>query len=833
MDRVRCDRRDGNVDVCTECAQRGFACVDDESKIGKILRRGRKIQELEALYGQYPPGQRPNEEEVRRRLAAAGARTVSGSSSNTSRPLKKDLNMEFFSSDFFKWFQMQFPVLDPAEFIDRYDKFVKRGVPLGECGELIAQTLLAWATSFGFDESGIDASLFEDVIKVEEDDPFATIERRKAATNEIVQDILEAIDKNAVARRTSWDGVRVLLLLLPLTTEVLPSADRANLYRSALHQVYSISGIDVRSEKPLSVDGTIKEVARARIVWHAIVNEGITSALNGTKLIFDQDDADSFQPPYISENYNAALQACPVTAHLNSDFTFFPCHLAAVCRLINECLTSPKAERLAACGKEDVTHERLELIWSALEESWNEFDSLRGTGEFTDSLEEELRETFVSGWQIFIYGIHNTIREKLWERIRHITEPFNSRDSARQSMNGSTLGGATLTGGMDLAYTDFTAEARLRELMALHDMAKSRCSDRVARVLGILRHHTDSSFFELDAGLVEPGIVFAAEHFASNPESLEEFNYCIDALQKMRWAFSKGESQVERLNALWDSKRAAEAKRARPPQQRLLSSPLHAPFDTGIEGHSAFSLDSFQLAGGSVLNSGPLPQFQLQPASNIPTRYWQTSSLQLSPLNLSTDGASEGSRKSSSAFSAFELGSSPISPTRSLSQGSSRSDSPIDDGQQGDNRRHYMGRFQPYEDFLPITPGIPGLSLPSGFNSPTTDIVRAPAAYGAPIINAGRMESPPYPQIVAPLSQLGGHGTYLDSVIPMAEHPVPEAHEMSSTHSSISSSSVYSHPSLEASLPQCDQPLDVLQQYLAATSFVPYATTHSGSAFSL
>lgn len=123
---------------------------------------------------------------------------------------------------------MAVPVLDPAEFIDRYEKFVKRGVPLGECGELIAQTLLAWATSFGFDESGIDASLFqEDVIKVEEDDPFATIERRKAATNEIVQDILEAIDKNAVARRTSWDGVRVLLLLLPLTTEVLPSADRA------------------------------------------------------------------------------------------------------------------------------------------------------------------------------------------------------------------------------------------------------------------------------------------------------------------------------------------------------------------------------------------------------------------------------------------------------------------------------------------------------------------------------------------------------------------------------------------------------------------------------
>ncbi|KAG8923009.1 hypothetical protein FRC01_013338 [Tulasnella sp. 417] len=713
--RVRCDRRDGNVDVCTECAQRGFACVDDERQMGKILRRGRKIQELEALFGQYPPGKRPNPDEVRQRLAAAGSRTVSASSTQSSRPTRRELTMDFFSSEYFKWFQMQFPVLDPAEFIDRYEKFVNRGVPLGVCGELIAQTLLAWATSYGFDESGADAIFFQDeAVKVEEDDTLATIEKRKAATNAIVRDILDAVDKNAVARTTTWDGVRVLLLLLPLTEDVLSSGDRVNLYRSTLNQVYSLSGLDSGYEKFPLLDGPVKENVRARIVWHAIVDEGVTSALNGTKLIFDQDDAISFEPTLTSDTYNAALQSCPVTAHLNSNFTFVPCRLAAVCRLISEYLTSPKAERLAACGKEDITQQRLELIWSALEESLKEFDSLRGTGEFTDSLEDELRETFISKWQIFIYGIYNTIREKLWTRISHLSDSLGSRNSAR-----------------------------MRNMMNLNDLAESRCNALVARTLDAIRRNAESSFFELDAGLFEPGIVFAAEYFTNDAERLEEFQCCIDALQRMRWAFSQSESQITRLNALWDARRAEEALQAHIPQQPFTAAPLLAPFDHSMDGDSGFSLENFRLVGGSSIGNEGLPYLQLPPASNAANhqgnRYWQTASLHISPLKVSIDGTSEGTRKSSSTFSGFEVGSAPVSPAHSVSQGSSWSDSQMEEGQRGNVRHQSMGQFQPNEDLLPVTPAIPGLSLPSPtFHSPSSDIIRTPATYGPPILNAGQ-----------------------------------------------------------------------------------------------
>ncbi|KAG9050559.1 hypothetical protein FS837_004416 [Tulasnella sp. UAMH 9824] len=769
--------------------------------MGKILRRGRKIQELEALFGQYPPGKRPNPDEVRQRLAAAGSRTVSGSSTQSARPVKRELTMEFFSSEYFKWFQMQFPLLDPAEFIERYENFVNRGVSLGICGELIAKILLAWATSYGFDESGADVVFPDEAIKVEEDDTLATMEKRKAATNTMVRDILDAVDKHAVARTTTWDGVRVLLLLLPLTEDVLPPGDRVNLYRSTLNQVYSLSGLDSGYEKLPSADGPVKETVRDRVIWYAIIDEGITSALNGTKLIFDQDDAISFEPSLNSDTYNAALQSCPVTAHLNSNFTFVPCRLASVCRLISEYLTSPKAERLAACGKEDITQHRLELIWSALEESLKEFDSLRGTWEFADSLEDELRETFVSKWQIFIYGVYNTIREKLWARISQISDSLGSRNSAR-----------------------------MRNMMNLHDMAESRCNALVARTLDAIRRHTESSFFELDARLYEPGIVFAAEHFTNNADSLEEFQCCIDALQRMRWAFSQSESEIARLNALWDARRAEEGLQTHIPQQ-LPTAPLLAPIDNSDSG---FSFDNFRLVGSSSLSNEGFPYLQLPPANNAANhqgnRYWERTSLRPSPLKLPTDRTSEGTRKSSSAFSGL---GSPVSPTRSVSQGSSWSDSQIEEGQRGEARHQFLGRFQPNEDFLPVTPALPGLSLPSPtFHSPSSDIIRTPATYGPPIINSGRLESPLHPHVIGPLGQLGGHRAYLDPVVPLTQHSLPEAHEMGSTHSSVSSSSLYLQPPLEAPLHQCDQSLDVLQ-FLSASALASYSTSHSASSFSL
>jgi hypothetical protein len=42
-------------------------------------------------------------------------------------------------------------------------------------------------------------------------------EQRKRKTNAVVQTILKEIDDAGVMRRRTWDGVRCLLLVLPLT----------------------------------------------------------------------------------------------------------------------------------------------------------------------------------------------------------------------------------------------------------------------------------------------------------------------------------------------------------------------------------------------------------------------------------------------------------------------------------------------------------------------------------------------------------------------------------------------------------------------------------------
>lgn len=113
------------------------------------------------------------------------------------------------------------PILDRDEYVERYHKFLDEGVPLGSAGELIAQTLRAWAVSFGFDENGCE------VAASATENQTAALSRRKSQTNQRVRIILRAVDVNAIPRTISWDGVRVLLLLLPLTQDVMPEHDRS------------------------------------------------------------------------------------------------------------------------------------------------------------------------------------------------------------------------------------------------------------------------------------------------------------------------------------------------------------------------------------------------------------------------------------------------------------------------------------------------------------------------------------------------------------------------------------------------------------------------------
>lgn len=94
------------------------------------------------------------------------------------------------------------------EFCNRYYEFCKGNKDqLQTAGQLIALILVVWAASFGVNEYGVE-ELY---------DNQGSSRRRRDRINEMVQEVLFLIDIHGILRKPSWDGVRALLLILPLT----------------------------------------------------------------------------------------------------------------------------------------------------------------------------------------------------------------------------------------------------------------------------------------------------------------------------------------------------------------------------------------------------------------------------------------------------------------------------------------------------------------------------------------------------------------------------------------------------------------------------------------
>jgi hypothetical protein len=100
------------------------------------------------------------------------------------------------------------PIIDPSEFCARFFEFSKGNCnALGIPGQLIAMLLTVWAASFGVNEYGIEELHHGE----------AVIRNRREVTNEMVREMLQLIDIHGILRKPTWDGVRALHLLLPLT----------------------------------------------------------------------------------------------------------------------------------------------------------------------------------------------------------------------------------------------------------------------------------------------------------------------------------------------------------------------------------------------------------------------------------------------------------------------------------------------------------------------------------------------------------------------------------------------------------------------------------------
>ncbi|THG99635.1 hypothetical protein EW026_g2735 [Hermanssonia centrifuga] len=494
MRRVRCDLKDlaasgtGQSPSCSNCRERGLKCVDEfaEVKAVKLLRRGRRLQQAEAVYGKVPPDE-------------ASLRSVTPPPSVIPR-----LAQEFFDSPFFHRFQIQKPV----EFRERYFQFTQgKSDALQVPGQLIAMALVVWAASFGINEYGLEDS----------QEPPADTRQRKDLINEMLQEMLYLIDLHGILRKASWDGVRLLLLLLPLTQEIQSPMDRL----VGVFSIFQFPAYSSRLAPSTSLNNRqgefIDALVKARIFWYGHIIDGVTSALRGGRILLTDDDLTGFESTLPSRGDKS-----PGSTIYAFTFRYVaqPIRISSVCRDIHAALTGPKARQ-----REDVKEDLLQYVWDTLDQCWKELDDLRsvGTGEI---IEVEDMERFIHGWQIFIFECHNVVREALKQRL--VSQPPHD----------------TYHADGDTALT-----RKYERILRLHDKAKLRCQSVVRDVVAIIQRNLGTSFFQYDASLVRDGCFFAAFLLAGETGSSEDVEACLQALNEMRWVFSKSEERMHTPDA--------------------------------------------------------------------------------------------------------------------------------------------------------------------------------------------------------------------------------------------------------------------------------------------
>ncbi|KAH9039040.1 hypothetical protein EDB84DRAFT_1478375 [Lactarius hengduanensis] len=515
MRRVRCDLKDlpfsstGTQPQCSNCKERGLKCVDEfaEVKAVKLLRRGRRLQQVEAVYG------KSMDEE-------GGLFTAP----TLSPGLIPKLQPEFFSSPFFRRFHIQHPIIDPSEFCARFFEFSKGNYnALGVPGQLIATLLAVWAASFGVNEYGIEELHHGE----------AVIRNRREATNEMVLEMLQLIDVHGILRKPTWDGVRALHLLLPLTQEIQSPMERLVMYEAMVSQVFTLCSLASVSSVGSGQGQAVDTLVRARLFWYSHIVEGVTSGLRGGRLLISDDDLTSFQKTLPPLDSDAMTRASTVAYEFTYRYAMVPLELASACRKVHAALTGPKARQ-----QNEIDEKSLHDVWDALEKLWKDFDNLRMLGTSGNVHEEDV-DRYIHGWQIFIFECLNVIREALKQRT--VVHP--NRDRSLSNAHNSSPRSPPLD-----------AATRLLKI------ADARCHEVVRRVIVIIRQHLGTPLFEYDASLVRDGCFFAGFLLAGEGGSDEDVQICLQALRQMRWAFSKSEEREKTVRMVWESRKGSSAR---------------------------------------------------------------------------------------------------------------------------------------------------------------------------------------------------------------------------------------------------------------------------------
>ncbi|KAF7441014.1 hypothetical protein PC9H_001363 [Pleurotus ostreatus] len=616
MRRVRCDLKDlpldqaGPCPSCSNCKERGLKCVDEfaDVKSVKLLRRGRRLQQVERIYGKVSDPDSAEGSSSSSLPSHARPRTIPG------------LQPEFFASPFWRWFSTQRPIFDSTEFPARFLAHTKGSQILSFEGQILSMLLVVWAYSFGVNERGLEEASSYDFLSLSSAPDFESLtptsprntrrasvnippdrelsqnlksgldhrrHERRERTDSMLREVMELIDAHSVMRHPTWDGVRILLLILPLMEES-HHLDRLMMYEAALAQSHALWTLPSSSGPSPFSQVPDDAMVRLRVYCYAHIQEGIAGGLRGGRLTLDPEDLATIQQSLLSPGYTGdtshpgsptftaaaetsshsviTTQSCsrarttPPVSYWHPNYVFsLPLRLSSVCRDIHAVLTGAKAARCQL----DIDAEGMRRIWDGLANCWDDFDTVRRQGTSNVTEDGVDLDRFASAWQIFIFECHNIIRETLKHRLtRKACSPplysANSPDPSSQHPASSTHN--------------------------LHAIALHHCSRLLPSIISIVKHHLErgtrdpdgASLFKWDTGLVKDGVFFAGilaaggesdlqnsrDDHTFKQEDIESLTFsakaesaqlCLRALSEMRWAYAKSEDRVDTIEHIWEN----------------------------------------------------------------------------------------------------------------------------------------------------------------------------------------------------------------------------------------------------------------------------------------
>ncbi|ELU40099.1 fungal zn(2)-Cys(6) binuclear cluster domain-containing protein [Rhizoctonia solani AG-1 IA] len=543
---VKCDLKDvnprpGETPMCTNCQERGLKCVDEFANVKavKLLRRGRRLAQVEQVYG--PAAQ------ARADAPSTDAEGAAQASSSRTPSCIPKLQPEFFGSPFYRRFHIQRPIVDPTEFSARFYES-EQGKPesLGVAGSMICMLL---GKPYSIMPSDDPSLIFPQSPGRPHMVSMSTVSKSPPTASKVSESVAAAVTKWFVKFWVS--SISMAFSASPLGMVSVSSYPTRT--TATVSQVYTLCSLGslVKSGQGEFVDALV----RARIFWYGHVHEGITSGLRGGRLIFEDDDLSSFQITFPSLGNKQSLIRTSITYSYSYRYATAPIRLSSACRQIHAALTGPKAKR-----KEDVNEPGLKEAWEALSRSWEEFEGLRHVGPVSLSAPVDLFN--LTDYCCSRSGLSKQKTRSGLSMAGRSSYSSAVSDNPKFSLSHTQMIEHRRT--RDAAFIvdpDVSHEPLLAKLTRLHSIAEGKCQDVAGQIVTLIRRHLGSSFFQYDASLVRDGCFYAGLCLARDSGTEEDIRTCVQALEEMRWAFSKSEERIATLKWAWENRKVDEEER--------------------------------------------------------------------------------------------------------------------------------------------------------------------------------------------------------------------------------------------------------------------------------